>query len=304
MIVFSFISNSWLSSQELEPDRKALEEKLQELYSQIYDLKQQSKTEPHPELKEEIKRLEEEAKKIEEKIREKIERGDAFPDKQNIEKQIQQKKKQLKELQKQMEQCEDEEEKEYLELYRQKLLEDLGRFQEGPKQRFQKEEFIVKMPKEKKLHDKLQEFLKFLEQENREEFQKLMKLKERDFHLFRKHLQNRLQDFQKHRNSKKENPEIAPILEEIKQLENKIQNILRELENIPQEEQQKKIEEIKSLLSQIFDLKIRIQEKEVAEIEKQWQKSKAQLEKHQKNKGLIIEKRLKELLGQEDEWDW
>ncbi len=333
LIVLSFIANSWVNSQEIQEDRKFWEEKLQELYGQIYDLKQQAQTDNSPELKEEINRLIQEAEKIEKKIQEQIEKAQSqkqpdrradkkeLPDKKDIEKQIQFKKKQLKALQKEIEQCDDEEEREYLELYRQKLLEDLSRFQKEPKpeqrQKFQRQEFMFKMKRNQdqegeprfpqkgnEIEGRLREFLKFLQKENLQEFQNLMQLRDKDFDLFREHLKELFKNFREKRQPKHQDPETQKVLDEVKKLEKQAEEESKKLQGLSVEEKEKKIQEIKTLLGQIFDAKNSIREKELFQMQKEWEKHKEQLEKRRKNKDLIIERRLKEILGEEGEWDW
>lgn len=63
-------------------------------------------------------------------------------------------------------------------------------------------------------------------------------------------------------------------------------------------------EELKALLGKLFDMKEAVRRREIEDLARQVEELKAQLKRRQEGRDKIIEARLRQLLGEQEGWDW
>lgn len=111
---------------------------------------------------------------------------------------------------------------------------------------------------------------------------------------------------------KEENPEEYERMNRVKSLEKSCRQIMEKLHGLKRQKEGGtqaggKSEELKgklkSVLSELFDIRESGREKEIKDIEQRLKELKEKLEKRRKSKEAIVDKRLKELLGEEGEDD-
>jgi hypothetical protein len=335
-------------------------QKLRDIYSQIYDLKQQTKENPSEELKQKIQALTQEAEELAKQIQaiqEKL-HGEKPPqkdepkppkhthpsepvkkdgppeqdkDREHLEREIQTKKQELHKIQEEMKNC-DPEERSYLEVLRKKIMEELkglhqkmGRSHEkrhdrpwGKEGKDKERKHSGKdeeRPEHKHFGDRfrrnamqnrpeVKEFLTQLQQESPDEYKKLMELREKNSREFGEHLRERIKEMMELRRVKDKDPEMYAIRKKEHELNRKVKQLAGEIRRTSGPEREKKIAELKGALEESFGMRTMMRQREIGHMEKELEKMKQQAQKRQQNKDIIIDQRLKELIGEEGEWVW
>ncbi len=103
---------------------------------------------------------------------------------------------------------------------------------------------------------------------------------------------------------KKKNPERYENVSKIRTMETKSQLLGRRYRGADDSEKAKIKAEITSLLSELFDLRNLDRQEEVKRLEKQLQELKKSIAERGKNKNLIIERRLLQLVGEKSYLEW
>lgn len=246
------------------PELQQFEEILQNMYGKIYDLKIQAESKPTPELMKEIDRLEKEAKELEERIQKIHEIATKHPPK-NWEPPMTEQS------------FEDEQGEE-------NLNEQKPNFEEGRPSR-------------------TREILEELRTQNPQEYKRMLELRKKNPAQFRRQLLKMFRERKPFQPKREFSPQQERLLAEAERLRARIEDLLETIPHIEEEGKDTYTQQLKTLLSQEFDIRMRLREQEILDLQKQLEERKAQFKKRQQNKKSIVEKRMKELLGDE-EWDW
>lgn len=111
--------------------------------------------------------------------------------------------------------------------------------------------------------------------------------------------------FQHMRELKRHNPEEFQRLVRINQMEAGAWELAEKIRRAQGGEEKTRLrEELKAALEKLFELREEQRKREVEELQRRLEELKAQLEKRRQNKAAIVEKRLKQMLGESDDMDW
>lgn len=157
------------------------------------------------------------------------------------------------------------------------------------------------------------EYLEWLEENYPEEAERLAEMREENPELHRRHLAFSMKKYGRIAKAAEDNPELAAVLKEDLELKKQRAELLEEIESASNKEKEALIEELKEVVSRRFDLIVKRKEieyeqlrKRVVELQQRVEESKANVAKWEdaKFKSESIESRVKELLGNSDEFKW
>jgi hypothetical protein len=157
------------------------------------------------------------------------------------------------------------------------------------------------------------EYQEWLEENYPDEAKNLTELKEENPELYRQQLGLSMKKYGRIANAAKSNPELAAVLKEDLELKKQRAELMKEIESASDEEKKSLIEELREVVSRRFDLIVKRKEleyeqlrKKVAELQERVGKSEAKMEKWRdaKFKSESVESRVKELLGNGNEFKW
>ncbi len=164
-----------------------------------------------------------------------------------------------------------------------------------------------------RMHRLHSEYLEWLEENYPEEAERLAEMREENPELHRRHLAFSMKKYGRIAKAAEDNPELAAVLKENLELKEQRAELLEEIESASDKEKEALMEELKEVVSRRFDLIVKRKEleyeqlrKKVAELQEHVDKSEAKMEKWRdaKFKSESIESRVKELLGNSDEFKW
>lgn len=313
-------------SPEAETQIQTWEQELSEVYSELYLLRQELDANPSPAIRQKFARLSKRATQLEINIRKTRdgitmdpEQADDFSEgmpakkeaKGNKEhrKQLKAKSKELKKLNKEIESMDNEVERLPLEIYRDQLTEEIAELKAKTK---------AKQPKKPNKKDRqplsADELLDELFMEDEGEFKPKAEGKhkpkppfhQKSLHKQREPGKKRHQRPQRGFFSKQKakDPVVRENEGQQKKLESEVQKLVRTYRRQAGENTEGQKQEIRELLNQLFELRQELREYEVKMIEKEAQERRSKLEKRKENKEMIVDRYLKELIGESDEWDW
>ncbi|MHC4149570.1 MAG: hypothetical protein ACYSR5_08810, partial [Planctomycetota bacterium] len=157
------------------------------------------------------------------------------------------------------------------------------------------------------------EYLEWLEENRPDEAKNLAELKEENPELYERQFRLSMKKYGRIAKVAKDNPELAAVLKEDLELKEQRAELLEEIESASDEEKEALTEELKEVVSRRFDLIVKRKEleyeqlrKKVAELQERVDKSEAKMEtwREAEFKSESIESRVKELLGNSDEFKW
>jgi hypothetical protein len=158
------------------------------------------------------------------------------------------------------------------------------------------------------------EYREWLEENYPDEAKNLAELKqEENPELYRRQLGLSMKKYGRIAKAAEDNAELAAVLKEDLELKEQRAELLEEIESASDKEKEALMEELKEVVSRRFDLIVKRKEleyeqlrKKVAELQERVDKSEAKMEKWRdaKFKSESVESRVKELLGNGDEFKW
>lgn len=155
--------------------------------------------------------------------------------------------------------------------------------------------------RERELKELIEEIEKALDQERNEERRQLLK---EDLSLARRELEE-LRGKASHAGRRPPKGPPPPEGMRIAELEGQSLKLAgRVLAERDRKERTRLREELRSLLGRLFDMKEAARRREIEELAKQVEELKAQLKRRQEGRDTIIEARLRQLLGEQEGWDW
>lgn len=331
-------------NQELEKQLEAMEGRLHEIYSQLEELKKLKETNPSPENNEKCERLAQEARDLGKQLQDvyaKLNPAQPEPEKgikelppqppkppladfakrrevRELSRQLNVKMHELKEIDKNLAECLPEE-KDELQQERRRLQQEIENLkarmknfakelgnQPGKAGADSKEEHGRRELQELN-RPELREILGRLQQEMPEEFQRLMELKQRNPREFIQFLKQKLGNRFRDRDRRPEgtqDPVVQELMQKEKEGDKKVKEITNTIRRTQGEERERLIAELRGLLQNLFDVRHSIRERQMQKEEERVLKMKEQLQRHKANKDSIIDRHLKSLVGEGDEWEW
>lgn len=157
------------------------------------------------------------------------------------------------------------------------------------------------------------EYREWLEENYPEEAERLAEMHKENPELHRRHLAFSMKKYGRIAKAAEDNPELAAVLKEDLELKEQRAELLEEIESASDEEKEALMEELKEVVSRRFDLIVKRKEieyeqlrKRVVELQQRVEESKANVAKWEdaKFKSESVESRVKELLGNRDEFKW
>ena len=161
------------------------------------------------------------------------------------------------------------------------------------------EEFIPDVPELDK------DIVKFLEQFDPERLKQLRHLKEVDPEAFLRMMKESQHEMMKLNELRERDPQRFEQIMKERQMENEIKELslqCRKSQNNDEKEEIKK--DIKTRLEKLFDLREAQRENEIKRMEQELNKLKEKMKTRKTNRDKIIERRQKELIGEEDDMGW
>ena len=308
------------AQDELQKRLENLEAKWQDIQGQIEQIK--SSPNPSPENKEALAELESAANELQQHIREIKDRLQNAPDDDGDEhgndatfnhaakfkEKMQILQQELKKIQEKMATASDDE-REALEARRDKIREE-ARNLASQMRKMQEPKENMKRPAredgEELRHDapeldrpEVREKLEELKKNMPDKFNRLMEMRRRNPEQFRQTLDK----FRPDKPGQKD-----PVLNELFQKQRKLEERLRKLGPAVQrtsgDERDKQVEELRNLLNEIFDLRQQAKEYQIKKELERINQMQQGAQKRKENKQMIVDRELKKMLGENDEWEW
>ncbi len=150
-----------------------------------------------------------------------------------------------------------------------------------------------------------EEVIAYLRETRSEQAKRLLELKDRSPERYRSWLSRAFREKRYMDEMKERDPERYQVLVQEKQLESKSRSLAsqyRETDNEAEKGQLKS--ELKTLLDRLFDLRQMNRETEIKNLEKRLDELRENLQQRLDNKPGIVEKRLMEMIGEREKWEW
>lgn len=261
---------------QLSKKLESLEGKLQNIYGQIQELKKELEQNPTSEVQEKIDILAQEAGELEKRI-------------QEINNRLQH-----------------------------KLPPEPGdedRRPEGDKPskkdpRFQREGDDMESPEMGERMEKLRQMIP------PDKFQKLMEMRRRNPEQFRQQMRQFMEKFRGMNQERMvgpdkmqermpdKDPAMQEIIQKQKKMDEQVRKLVHALRKAQGEERTKMVNELRQLLNDQFALRQNMREREIEKMNERLQQMKEKHQKRLQNKDMIVDRYLKNLLGEGDEWEW
>ncbi len=152
----------------------------------------------------------------------------------------------------------------------------------------------------------IRDFLQEMQQNSPQDYKRLIELRRKNPQEFKKVIkrifhERKNKEFEK---IKKHDPELATLIEKEMKLSRQLEELLQKMEKLNYEQRAAQSEEIRKLLTEIFDIRVAKHEYEISKVQKHLEEMKQTLERRLTNKQSIIDKKAKDIIGEQDEWDW
>lgn len=202
----------------------------------------------------------------------------------------------------------DEEQWEKLENKRAKILQELEKLQNAlHKEEQQRRDFPgPRMEKPGEFRENLPgeaELMAALEKEDPELHQRLMELKKRNPMKFRHELGQLLREKTELEELRQHDPDFYQLMSETRKLERQVERLVEKIHRTGGGSQESLRSEIKDILGQLFDAREKIKQRELNDLRKKVEDMERQLQQRRANKEIMVDQRMRELLGEESMWD-
>ncbi|MFH1421654.1 MAG: hypothetical protein ABIH42_02930 [Planctomycetota bacterium] len=137
-------------------------------------------------------------------------------------------------------------------------------------------------------------------------FARLSRLRDENPGLYFKLLKEAQQKMRNMNNLKEKNPEKYKEILHMKELEREIFKLVEKYRSSSEDDKNKEeiLVNLKNHLSELFNIRQQEHEREIKRLEKELAKLKDIYNKHEENRDAIVEKRLKQIIGEDNEFDW
>ena len=149
------------------------------------------------------------------------------------------------------------------------------------------------------------EILQVLEDMRPDEYARILPLKETQPVVYRQELKDLLEKHQRILMIKRHDPEQYQHLVAEHEMDTKTLQLAKEIQFLPEgSAKQEKIAELKTILYDLFEQRQFNRKQEIARLEEKLQELKTSDQQREEKKDEIVEKRLNELLNQQEDLEW
>ncbi len=161
------------------------------------------------------------------------------------------------------------------------------------------------MPPRQLSDEEVAEVLEFLRGWDPYRVQRLEQFRERNPHDYMRTLQESYFEMKRVQEMQKSNPEAFEEMKKERGLEMQSFQLGEQIRKSEDAAEKDKLKaDLKPVLEQLFDVREKHKDQEIARLEEDLKRLKEQVEKRRKNKESVVERRLRELSGEQPDDDW